>query len=684
MAATNSGVFRTDNSAGTWSHSSAGMGIKQTTSIDTSGGIVFCGTKLNGVYVSQDTGKTWTKSASNISWVNDIAVHSTPISSVIMAAGVGGVDKSTNNRQTWTTINNGLTSLTGQSILGYSIGTTNYFVLGTANGLFVSTNSGDSWINKSNGLTNTDIRTIKQYMDGTISVLLAGTFGGGLFKSTDNGDNWSPANNQLTNLFILSLFKLGNDIFARTSGGGIFHTTINSFLWTSINNGLSALIVNSFMKFGSQLFAATNGGIFSSLIGTFNWSPSNSGINNSVINTMSVFNLTLFAGTSQGLYKSTDIGNSWSKSALPVSYVTSLLLNTALMLVGSPFEGYFESTDGGNTWYPVNNGLPVFDEVRKFVKTKNSNYMAATNSNGLFISTDWGKSWVPANNGMTPVKINDVIYVDDEDDFELAATLSGAYQSSDEGNSWNPVPDFIGKNVISLTYGNGTTLVVTSDSVYAASSNILQAGSFKSIGTKLPLNSGNSAFENAKVLRLKLGNGNDRFAFFSDQEVYISKNGFDSWYKLDDTWPEANPSSVSLAISYSLPKSSNTQAASSYLIASTAGLGGWKRKLDDLITGVERNDNKHPDNFALLQNYPNPFNPSTIIKYQLPVSSYVSLIVYDILGRKAAELINSQWKKAGYHQFNFSAGSYNLSSGVYFYRIQTDGFSDVKKFVVLK
>jgi len=86
--------------------------------------------------------------------------------------------------------------------------------------------------------------------------------------------------------------------------------------------------------------------------------------------------------------------------------------------------------------------------------------------------------------------------------------------------------------------------------------------------------------------------------------------------------------------------------------------------------------------FELSQNYPNPFNPSTIINYQLPVASQVNLFVYDILGRKVATLVNSEWKEAGYHQYKLSAVGY--SSGIYFYHLQTNSFNDVKKFVVLK
>ena len=106
--------------------------------------------------------------------------------------------------------------------------------------------------------------------------------------------------------------------------------------------------------------------------------------------------------------------------------------------------------------------------------------------------------------------------------------------------------------------------------------------------------------------------------------------------------------------------------------------------INNAVTGINENISSLPKSFMLYQKYPNPFNPGTIINYQLPVGSYVSLIVYNILGRKVAELINNEWKEPGYHQFNFSAVGYHLSRGIYFYNLQPDRYSNVKKFVVMK
>jgi hypothetical protein len=83
----------------------------------------------------------------------------------------------------------------------------------------------------------------------------------------------------------------------------------------------------------------------------------------------------------------------------------------------------------------------------------------------------------------------------------------------------------------------------------------------------------------------------------------------------------------------------------------------------------------------LNQNYPNPFNPSTVISWQLPASGNVTLKIYDILGNEVAELINDMLE-AGKHQISFYGG--NLSSGIYFYSLETGKQKLVKKMLLMK
>ena len=85
--------------------------------------------------------------------------------------------------------------------------------------------------------------------------------------------------------------------------------------------------------------------------------------------------------------------------------------------------------------------------------------------------------------------------------------------------------------------------------------------------------------------------------------------------------------------------------------------------------------------YVLNQNYPNPFNPSTVISYQIPQNSFVTLKVYNILGKEVATLVNEQ-QTAGKYNFNFKAN--NLASGIYIYKLTAGSFTSVKKLTLLK
>ena len=97
--------------------------------------------------------------------------------------------------------------------------------------------------------------------------------------------------------------------------------------------------------------------------------------------------------------------------------------------------------------------------------------------------------------------------------------------------------------------------------------------------------------------------------------------------------------------------------------------------------GVSDNKPAMVEKFSLANNYPNPFNPSTKIQYSLPTNEFVSLKVYDIIGREVATLVNQQ-QSAGVYDVNFNAS--NLTSGIYFYKIDAGSFVDVKKMMLIK
>jgi len=133
---------------------------------------------------------------------------------------------------------------------------------------------------------------------------------------------------------------------------------------------------------------------------------------------------------------------------------------------------------------------------------------------------------------------------------------------------------------------------------------------------------------------------------------------------------------------------------------SSAGIDGsmdefrfYKRSLDPaeiaatwnldlgLVTSVTPVVANVPDKYSLSQNYPNPFNPVTKINFAIPKSGLVTLKVYDVLGREVSTLVN-EIKNAGIYKVDFNAS--NLSSGMYFYKVSVNGFTDVKKMMLIK
>ncbi|MFZ1320432.1 MAG: T9SS type A sorting domain-containing protein [Ignavibacteria bacterium] len=102
---------------------------------------------------------------------------------------------------------------------------------------------------------------------------------------------------------------------------------------------------------------------------------------------------------------------------------------------------------------------------------------------------------------------------------------------------------------------------------------------------------------------------------------------------------------------------------------------------DTILSDVKLISNIVPDEFSLAQNYPNPFNPKTVISYELRVTSFAKLMVYDVLGNEVAELVNEK-QNAGTYSVEFDGSGF--ASGIYFYRLETNEFSDSKRMILIK
>ena len=125
-----------------------------------------------------------------------------------------------------------------------------------------------------------------------------------------------------------------------------------------------------------------------------------------------------------------------------------------------------------------------------------------------------------------------------------------------------------------------------------------------------------------------------------------------------------------------------------YLFAGTRGSGIWKIPLSEILTDIKANAND-PVTFYLYQNYPNPFNPVTHLKFSITEFGFVSLKVYDLLGKEVALLVN---EKLSPGSFKATFNGNNFASGVYFYRLvvsssnplEAGDLTDVKRMVLIK
>lgn len=208
---------------------------------------------------------------------------------------------------------------------------------------------------------------------------------------------------------------------------------------------------------------------------------------------------------------------------------------------------------------------------------------------------------------------------------------------------------------------------------------------------------GGPSFPGAKAIRMSYYSYSNNLGTKDILKTRIYNNiSLDDSIKFDYAYAQRTPYEDRLTVKVSLDGGSTfpytifdkqganlgTTAAttSSFVPSSTSQWGTFGCRFGT-ATGVEPISNITPNKFELIQNYPNPFNPTTNIKYNIAKSGFVTLKVYDILGKEVASLVNTNLK-AGQYELNFNAGS--LSSGVYFYKLTAENFTDVKKMMVIK
>jgi photosystem II stability/assembly factor-like uncharacterized protein len=312
---------------------------------------------------------------------------------------------------------------------------------------------------------------------------------------------------------------------------------------------------------------------------------------------------------------------------------------------------YLSTNDGASWTKPANANFQT-GYVSSIKNIGNNIFAGIKFTKGVQLSTDNGASWTPVNNGLTNLNIN-ALEVNGSN-FFAATAGGGVYLSSDNGASWAAVNN-------GLMNLNTTSLIRLNNNIFTGTQG---GGIFVSTNTGTSWVPVNNNISNLNILTL-YSNGSAIFAGAQSGDVYTSTNSGQDWILRRE-----GMSGINIL---------NLGGINNYIIAGTT-TGIWRRSLTEL-TGVQSTVSELPDKFQLYQNYPNPFNPSTNIRYQITNNGNVSLKIYDIGGKEIKTLVN-KFQNPGIYEVRFTGTQ--LSSGVYYYRLQAGAFTETKKMVIIK
>jgi hypothetical protein len=376
----------------------------------------------------------------------------------------------------------------------------------------------------------------------------------------------------------------------------------------------------------------------------------------------------LFAGTNNGwgtggLFVSSNKGLSWIEVMNSLTWkgisaiaILSGAAGDTIVLAGTGFGGVCRSSNNGTSWIEVNSGLPSNKWVTSFAVSGKNVFMGLYYG-GVFLSADNGTSWTEA--GLSDKNASALVVTPDGANV-FAGTEGSIFRSTDNCTSWSEVNS--GLPDVGTVY----CFVTIRD---ASGGLNLFAGTWG--GVFLSTNNGSSwtgTGLSSKPVNTVVVGGTNIFAGSWTGGVFLSTDNGTNWTPTGLT----NKAIRSLVVIHD-----STGGAT--LLAGTDD-GVWRRPLSEMITDVETSGSL-PTSFQLFQNHPNPFNPSTTIGFALPKSSVVKLSVHDMLGREVSVLVNER-REAGVHEVKFQ--ELGLSSGVYFYRLQSGDFVQSKKLVFLR
>lgn len=492
-----------------------------------------------------------------------------------------------------------------------------------------------------------------------------------------------------------------------TDAGATWQQVLNYTEESVYNSGISSVAYSN----GSFL-AKSYGKMLKSVDGGFNWSgDESSGVNFGFLNNMQFHGNTGFGiGASDGsLYKTTDSGLSWTEvltgSCRNLTYVSDNLIYV------SADVNMNKSTDGGNSWenmeWPnIHSELALFHDSMFGIAPGTG---GPPYDRGTYMTEDGGQSWSliyyseSGGGRITPLAMDfrspDKGFIIARDDLYTTNSY-GVIDTSSSGGGEPEQRVVIDEKFDDAQFPpNGWTVNQTHQTNTWIAGNITDQN-FSSID---PTNV-NSAFcpwiaedqdEWLITPSFSLASGAATIEFYAGYstdwlsaatlKLQISVDGGTNWTQIWEALNDGQPwgwryQNVDIT---QYANNSEMKLAWQYV-----GNDGDVAAVDNVkltgfvtVTDVEEEHERIPIHYELSQNYPNPFNPSTKISYSIPNSGKVMLVIYDVLGREVKTLVNQE-QNAGKYTIDFNAE--RLSSGVYFYRLSADKFSETRKLLLLR
>jgi len=683
---------------------------------------------------SSNGGTTWSRNT--VGTANFKCIDNSGI--FVWAGGSDGkVYKSAKTSSALEATNTGSTN----SINGISFSVSTGFVCMDGGLVYKSTNEGASWVLKNTGIPNVKLNAIEA-LGPTIAVVVGDN--GAAYKTTNGGDSWTVITTGTTRNLLAIMSK--QNIFYVTGGWGTYFSydyqsgivtpsTLKNRTDVTAISGTSMLDIH--IGGGGGFIRNNRASVNDATFSTFETNPMLANLTGLSFNSVPTGIGFACSNETDAIIKTTNYGTSWALTAgatVSISWVSKLSASGGIgnNLCENPHNRdvlyvvynttIYRSGNKGDNWVNIGTVGASSGSVNSahsfYVSPLDTNIMMCAiqgSPDKVVRSTNYGATWTTilsmnfSNYGM-PLEMDQ----NDPSKWYYAPDGGGFWVSTNNGANFTEVSNnypFRSPCDVIVKWGDSREIMIA-DGITSASQ---PADIFKSTNGganwyKVHTNTGSGASEIPAMTNTAFEPGTAYATNWSGNMRYKTINGGDNWTAIASTpWSGWNADvsredpTVVLTGNYGAAVSLSTNAGANWT-AYTLPSGGCGAGLIvparnyqiamqcsgllkmvvnyTVITNVEEQVlTTVPTKFDLYQNYPNPFNPSTEIKYDILNAGNVSMNVYDISGKQVYTLVSGH-KQAGSYSVKFDASS--LSSGVYYYTLESAGNTFTKKMLLVK